>query len=833
MNHVSRRDFIKGLAAGAVSVGAFGLVNTAGTAFAESAPGGALYIPGTYTSVQATEFAKVEVSCTFSDTELTDVSYQLLETSADDYFAKMESAVQDYCQRIKDAGTTVEIDGISGASLCTTAIRDGVNACRAQALGVTIPAAAEAGAAVINPQYTDFTSNSSPDLSKTALFSDWTLGGKTFNHRMVKSAAFQLAFLRRNPDEYINYYKRMADGGVQMIWIEDFADIWEVTSGGPFKAPLEEYDVKGLVDTLHAAGATIGYQFDTMGAPIGPLDFTEPFLGNYDTDTIKQWVQDIIGIGKKLQDNGFDAFELNFAANNLGQSFFSRARNNRTDEYGPQTLESRCKFATEVVTGLKEACGKDFIVQVLINGVEENDKDLGNNDAYNTIEETIAIAKKMEEAGADSLHVRIGPCGQHIAQFAGDLYFACRGFEGFNGYGKRLDFDKHFQGLVRGNNSGVGLNLDIAAKIKAAVSIPVGCATYNDPAQAPDLFNAAIEEGKVDFLVMNRPFCVDPEYVNKLRENRLDEIAPCTRCLHCFYDTPADNCNLEHCRVNATNFRAYSEVMPEGFDPLPAETAKKVMVIGAGPAGLEAARIAAQRGHDVTLYDKAGSVGGMLGFAEAVKGPHENLGRLRSYLARQVELAGVKVVLDTEVDKALIESEAPDAVILAVGGKRDTLGFASTASTKVISLDDVLGGGIGKNVVILGSNAQAVDTAIYLLSHGRKVTIITPSAKEDFEKGHSVNMKEFVQPTFFAAGGRLFPKAAVTGIGDGFVSFTAESGLPYEYACDTVIEALDMLPNTELAEALDGVETYCVGDCAAPLNIANAIATGNVAARKL
>ena len=171
-------------------------------------------------------------------------------------------------------------------------------------------------------------------------------------------------------------------------------------------------------------------------------------------------------------------------------------------------------------------------------------------------------------------------------------------------------------------------------------------------------------------------------------------------------------------------------------------------------------------------------------------------------------------------------------MILAVGGQRDTLGFASTGATKVISVDDVLGGGIGENVVILGSNAQAVDTAIYLLSLGKQVTVITPSAKEDFEKGHSVNMKEFVQPTFFANGGRLFPNATVTGVGDGFVSFTAESGLPYEYACDTVIEALDMLPNTALIDGLD-VEAIAVGDCSMPLNIANAIATGNVAARSL
>ncbi len=828
MSNISRRSFLKGMAAGAAGVGLFGMQS----ALADSAAA-KLFIPGTYTSTQTTDFAKVEVTCEISESGVKAVSYKLIETSDSDYFAMKAAEVDEYCARIAAAGTPVEVDGISGASLCTSAIKDGVNACLAQALGIDLTAAsAGAPVNVINPQYTDYHSNSITDFSSSALFSEWQMGGRTFHHRMVKSAAFQLAFLRRNPDEYINYYKRMADGGVEMIWVEDFADLWPVTSGGPFKTTIDGYDVKGLLDALHGAGCTVGYQFDTMGAPIGPLTFTEPFLGNYDTATIKQWIQDIIGIGVTLKELGFDAFELNFAANNLGQSFFSRARNNRDDEYGPQTIDSRCKFAEEVVTGLKAACGEDFIIQVLINGVEENDSDMGNSDAYCTIEDTIAIAKKMEAAGADSLHLRIGPQGEHIGQFAGDLYFAARGFEGYTGFGKRFDFDKHFQGLVRGNNSGIGLNLDIAAAVKAHVSIPVGCATCNDPAYAPDLFNSYVAEGKVDFLVMNRPFCVDPQYVNKLREGRLDEIAPCTRCLHCFYDDPADGCNLEHCRVNAANFRAYSERMPEGFEPLPAETTKKVMVVGAGPAGLEAARIAASRGHDVTLYDKNASLGGMLGFAEAVKGPHENLGRLRSYLIKQCELSGVKTVLNTEVTADLVASEAPDVVILAMGGKRASTGFASTAGTTVLSVDDVLGGSVGENVVILGSNAQAVDTAIYLLSLGKKVVIVTPSAKEAFELGHSVNVKEFLQPTFYAVGGRLYPNATVKGVGDGFISFTAESGLDYELACDTVIEALDMLPNEDLA-GLNVAEVYSVGDCATPLNIANAIATGNVTARNI
>ncbi|MBR4209236.1 MAG: FAD-dependent oxidoreductase [Lachnospiraceae bacterium] len=694
----------------------------------------------------------------------------------------------------------------------------------------TVPQAE--GAPVINPQRDDFRTCSITDFSKSALFSDWKLGKFTFNHRMVKTSALQLAFLRRNPDEYINYYKRMADGGVQMIWIEDFMDIW-ASSGGPsfMKQSIDAYDVKGLVDTLHAAGATLGYQFGTMGTALGPMAYTRPFIGDYDTDTVKKWIEDTVNMGVILKENGFDAFELNMAGNNLGQSFLSAGRNNRTDEYGNQSIENRCRFAAEIIQGVKEKCGEDFVVQMLINGVEENDAKIGNNAGNNSIYETIAIAKELEKAGADSLHLRIAPTNEHICQFAGDLYFAAHGFEGYTGAGGRFDFDRHFDGLVRGNNYGVGLALDMAAAVKAAVSIPVGCATYNDPAQAPDLFNSYIEEGKIDFLMMNRPFCVDPEYVNKLREGRLDEIAPCTRCLHCFYDSPLDRSNMEHCRVNAANFRAYSQVMPEGFEPLPAETPKKVMVIGGGPAGMEAARIAAQRGHSVKLYERSGSLGGLLIFAEMVKGPHENLGTLRSYLARQQELKGVEVLLGENVTRDQIEKEAADVVILATGGKRPTLGLESTAGTNVLPIEGAMGRSVGEKVVVLGGNAQAMDIALYLMNKGKKVTIVSPSPASDFEKGHSAQMKNYLQGAFFGAGGRFFAGAQINGVGDGCLQFTSDTGVEYEYPCDTVIEALDMLPDTSLIDGLDNA--FAVGDCALPFNIANAIATGNVTARAI
>ncbi len=724
--------------------------------------------------------------------------------------------------------------GAFGLAGCAPAVRSDGSADASAADGRSRDAqdAAVERQGSLNPQDYGYTANSITDFASSALFSGWKLGSIELNHRMVKSAAFQLAFMKGNPDEYIGYYERMAQGGVEMIWVEDFANIWELTAS-PLKQDYAAYDVKGLVDRLHAAGAHVGYQFDTMGSAIGPLDFEEPFLGNYSTDEVRSWEQTIIDIAKRLHDDGFDAFELNFAANNVGQSFLSRARNNRTDEYGPQSVESRTRFAVEVVRGVKEACGQDFVVQVLINGIEGNDKELGADSLYTSIEESKAIAEILEEAGADSLHVRLGPAGQHIAQFASELYFAVRGLEGATGFGGRFDFSRHFQGKLRADHSGCGLMIDVAAEIKSAVSIPVGAATYMDPAQAPDYFEAAIAEGKLDFLVMNRPLCVDPEYVNKLREGRIDEIAPCTRCLHCFYDPDKAGTLMEHCRVNAANWRAYGEAMPEGWEPAPIEGEKKVMVVGGGPAGMEAARVAAQRGCAVTLYEKSGSLGGRLSAAEAVKGPHENLGRLKSYLVKQLEVCGVNVVTGTEVDVAFVNQEAPDAVIVAVGGKRAETAFGSTAGTQVLSLDDVIGAEMGDNVTVLGSNCQAVDVAVYVLSLGKNVSIVTPDPLEAFEKGHSVNMRDFVETAITACGVRIWPSAEVSEVGDGKIVVRSEAGVDVELPCSALVDMRDELPNTELIDGLSGIEAVAVGDCADPFNIAEAIASANLAARAL
>lgn len=159
-------------------------------------------------------------------------------------------------------------------------------------------------------------------------------------------------------------------------------------------------------------------------------------------------------------------------------------------------------------------------------------------------------------------------------------------------------------------------------------------------------------------IYMHRPVAnCDAEYANKLREGRIDEIRPCCRCLNCLGGL---------CRVNPCNNSVFTDAMPEGYEVRPADGDKNVMVIGGGPAGMEAARVAAERGYAVTLYEKNG-LGGLLDFAEMVKGKHESLGRLRNYLSRIAEVEGVNVVTGQKWTRPSCVSRAPMWIIVATG----------------------------------------------------------------------------------------------------------------------------------------------------------------------
>ena len=700
--------------------------------------------------------------------------------------------------------------------------------------------------AQLNPDDTsDWRSNSIEDFTQTKLFSEWQFGPFTLHHRMIKSAAGSLYLPEVTDERIIDEYVEFVKNGCEFVWVEDYANLMP-----HYPATYKARDASNAIldqvaAAIHEAGGYCGYQLSLMGASFSGFDastaaeFECAEADDLTLEEVKQVQQDFIDVAVMLHDAGFDAVEINAAGNNIGQAFLSRNRNHREDEYGPQSFENRARFVCEIIQGIKSACGEDFPVQVLINGIEANDVNLGQDDAFTTVEENCELAKQLEVAGADSLHVRIGPFGYHPCEFAGDMYFSGYGINGNTAYGTQFDFDRHWEGLLDGNHSGCGLMLDVAAKIKAAVSIPVGSVTYMDPAHAPDFFEKALQDGKVDFYNMTRPLYADPEYITKLREGRIDEIRPCNRCLHCHFDYDETGTFYEHCRVNATRMRAFTDAMPDG-PALPelAGDPKNVMVVGGGPAGMEAARVAALRGHNVTLYEKNGYLGGTLPFAAAIKGQHENIDDLNSYLQRQQEVCGVTVVTGQEVTADFVREQAPDAVVVAAGGVVQSTGLTGTEATNVVPVAEVLNAEIGENVTIVGFCAPALDTALRLIAEGKHVTIVMDQPLAKLGKGWSAHIKEVVLPMVYTKGTRVWPNATVTSVGDGEITINGETGCDIVVKCDTVIEALELAANTALADELGGeFEVYTVGDAlvdeAKPHNIAEAIATGNLTARAL
>lgn len=716
--------------------------------------------------------------------------------------------------------------GAAGALAGSAALADG--AAGAQDAGERLYTPREASAHLneqVPPADDGFRSNSG---NLSAIFSELDLGPFTIKNRLCRSAAG--ITVGSTPEEEGEYYARIIEGGVPLIWMDPhkvlslttFADLDDGT-------PIAENELAAeVIRRVHEAGGRIGVQF------IGAFGLSD--INALTTDEVRALRDDYIQASAALKGMGFDGIEVHSGTQNNMQAFLARYSNHREDEYGPQSIESRARFTCEVISGMREACGDDFLIQVAMNGMEGNLPDLGDDFERTTVEEACAFAKLFEAAGADCLHIRISPLPaganySYVAQVAPDVMWAGYGIDGATSYGTQVDFTRHFEGLMDGAHSGCAWAIEVAAKIKQAVSIPVGVGQYMDVFHAPDTMERFIEEGKVDFFYMVRPIQADPEYVNKLQEGRFDEIAPCTRCIHCFMDYDDDGFYNYHCRVNATVGRAWIDAMPEGPDPVPAETPKKVMVVGAGPAGMEAARIAAQRGHDVTLYERNGFLGGLLTFAEAIKGEHENLGDLRSYLERQQEVCGVTVVTGTEVTADLVRSESPDAVILATGGLRDTLGLQGTEGTSVVPIDEIISAPIGDRVVIAGGSAQALDAALWLVAQGKQVSIVMSDPESKLGKGQSSGVREFVIPALHAKGVRVIAESSVSAVNDGSVTVAAGFGVDLELACDTLVEALDMLPNTQLADELSDLDVRRVGDCAEPFNIAEAIAAGNLAAR--
>ena len=830
-NSISRRSFIKGLAAGAVGLAA-GAAFPAPVARAEGASIG--FIPGTYTSVQTTPYATVEVTCTFTENALTEVSYEVLKTSQADYFTPFANPLKSYCERIVEAGTTEGVDGVTGASLSSNAIREGVNACKVQALGLTIPTGAKAP--VLNPQEEGFTSFDG-DLAE--VLSPIQLGGMTIENRVVKSAGSPSPWADVDGSKHASFrelYGTMSQNGVGLILLAGGA----IRNNGILPDGLEVEDLDAaladaaeLVAIVHEGGAKLGYQMCFGGlAPTVP----DSVINETPVEDLDAYIERVGTSAARAKSVGFDCIEIKGASADALNGFLTRRINKREDDYGPQSIENRTRLFRRMIEKIKEVNGADFPVGALINGVEENDLYLGDNELFITIEEAKEIAKALVEAGADWIQLRVGATGQEMNIWAPDVQHVVKDANGLTGYGTFFDYSQHFEGMLDGSHSGFASFLPMVKAIKEAVDVPVGCAAYMDLRVGPDYLNDAITRGDLDLVFMNRPLNCDPELVQKLAEHRREDVIPCMKCMHCHDSNSTGKRYPSTCRMNPNTNHSFTEVMPEGGKPLPAETPRKVMVIGAGPAGMEAARVAAERGHSVSLYDNSDKLGGLLLFARGVKGDHEHFDDYLTYMAHQLDKNGVDIHLFKRVDAALVKEENPDAVIVAVGGKRVSK-LSGTDATPVFTPEQAFGGEskLGDTVAILGAGVQAVDFAAYLATLGKKIVMIHSDAAVDIDKGQSGWFKKYILPYLQAKGTRIWSSAEILGLEDGGVKFVTEAGYEKTVKVDSVVEFYNMVPNTALADALTaaGFEVHTVGDCADPHNIQRAVLSGNLTARKI
>ncbi|MBI2908955.1 MAG: FAD-dependent oxidoreductase [Chloroflexi bacterium] len=608
----------------------------------------------------------------------------------------------------------------------------------------------------------------------------------------------------------IDHYVARARGGVGMVTVGGTSPFGRRNLNSPvLDADWYMAGHYELVEAVHAEGVAISTQLSHSGrqwypwalapeqAPVSASDVTCYYLGEREfpkprplsKDEIyrimDQWA-DAAGRAKKV---GYDFIELHAAHGYLIEQFMSPFSNKRTDEFGG-SLQNRMRFPLELFQRVRRTVGDSYPVGFRL-GVEEF------IDGGITIQESPTMAKMLEAAGAAYISVGCGIYETHTRTTD-----PMADPEGWKAY--------------------------LWEAIKKAVKIPViGGGGLKHPAFCEDV----LVQGKCDFIGLARPLLADPEWPTKAREGRTDDIRPCISCLECLHGSSRRRLGggARRCTVNAATGREAEFLVLK-----PAAVKRKVMVVGGGPGGMEAARVVALRGHDVTLYERAKELGGAMLLASIPPGK-EKIGWFRDYLVRQIEKAGVKVRLGTEVTRELVQKEKPDALVLATGA--EPLMPRVFRGKNCVSAWDVLSGAVevsNKRVVVAGGGMVGVETAEYLVRRGNTITVVEmlPKLAADMEP----NNRFVALQRLRTADVRILTGAEAVDVSSNGVTFvrkdTGERGF---ILAEVVVVAVGAAARRGLVHATEGLvgETYTVGDCNEPRVMMEAVYEGSRVGRRI
>lgn len=626
------------------------------------------------------------------------------------------------------------------------------------------------------------------------IFKPLKIGSVTIDNRLVMPA---MGDNHGNPDHTVNekaiaYYTERAKGGFGLVLTE----VTAVTEDG--WSLLHEHGLwndsfipgfKKLADSIHFWGGKVCVQLHHAGreatgesvpcAP-SPIKMTaSPFFPSRiprELTTGEVW--DIIhsygDAALRAKKAGADLVELHAGHQYLAAQFLSPASNKRTDEFGGN-FENRMRFAVEIIKDIKEKCGQHFPVMVRISGEE---RCAGGR----TLFQSKAVAKVLERAGADALNISVG-----------------------NG---------STNATVAPSSFPEGHIIMDAAEIKKSVSIPViGVGRMHDPY----LIDLALEDGFVDAVAVGRQAIADPYFPNKLKTGRYDEICPCISCLQGCVGRVNDPKYLGvNCLVNP--FAGREAV----WKITPADKKKKIAVIGAGTAGMEFSRIAAIRGHDVVLFEKADRVGGLAILAEMPPNK-QKIGEAVRYWETSCRKAGVDIRLNTEAKEENVLAEHPDAIVLANGSHSVHPPFKGIETCNAVDSYDVLAGKIdaGFKDIVIGGGLVGCEMAEYLLNQGHEVAIVEmkDSLVPEMLLWEVWTVQDVVSEVSKKA--TVHTGARVTELLEDGLRYENENGEIKELrGYDTVIMACGSKPNTEFEGCFKGIDTYKIGDAKkAPGNI--------------